>query len=54
MTPISKDDWEDILTDIQDQKAVLLIGPELMQIDGKPLNRHLRDSLHERNPGRKQ
>ncbi len=26
MTPISKDDWEDILTDIQDQKAVLLIG----------------------------
>jgi hypothetical protein len=50
MTPISKDDWEDILTDIQDQKAVLLIGPELMQIDGKPLNRHLRDSLHDRNP----
>lgn len=50
MTPLSKDDWDDILTDIQDQKAVLLIGPELMQIDGKPLNRHLRDSLHQRNP----
>ncbi len=28
MTQITKDDWEDILTDIQDQKATLLIGTE--------------------------
>jgi hypothetical protein len=44
MIPISKDDWDDILDDIKDQKAVLLIGPELVQIDGKPLNRHLKSS----------
>lgn len=49
MPNISESDWLDILDDIQDQKAVLLIGPEIMQIDGQPLNRHLRDSLHERN-----
>jgi Effector-associated domain 11/SIR2-like domain len=50
MTPLSQNDWTDILDDIKDQKAVLLIGPELMQMEGKPLNRHLRDNLHQRNP----
>jgi Effector-associated domain 11/SIR2-like domain len=49
MPQITNNDWLDILDDIKDQKAVLLIGPEIMQIDGKPLNKHMRDSLHERN-----
>lgn len=50
MTPlISENDWLDILDDIQDQKAVLLIGPEIMHFDGRPLNRYLRDTLHQRN-----
>jgi Effector-associated domain 11/SIR2-like domain len=47
---LSPADWLDILDDIQDQKAVLLIGPELMQVAGKPLNQHLREQLHARNP----
>ena len=46
---ISAEDWLDILDDIKDQKAVLLIGPEIMQVHGQPLNRHLRDTLYERN-----
>ncbi len=50
MPNLSENDWQDILDDIQDQKAVLLIGPEIMKIDGKPLNRLMRDSLHARNP----
>ncbi len=50
MPNITESDWLDIIEDIQDQKAVLLIGPEIMQIDGKPLNRLIRDSLHGRNP----
>jgi Effector-associated domain 11/SIR2-like domain len=50
MPNITESDWLDIMEDIQDQKAVLLIGPEIMKIDGKPLNRLIRDSLHARNP----
>lgn len=49
MQTISENDWQDILDDIQDQKAVLLIGPEIMQVEGQPLNRHLRDILYQRN-----
>ncbi len=49
MPTISDNDWDDILDDIKDQKAVLLIGPELMNFEGLPLNRHLRNSLYERN-----
>ena len=49
MPNITESDWLDILDDIQDQKAVLLIGPEIMQVAGQPLNRHLRDSLYARN-----
>ena len=45
MQNISATDWLDILDDIKDQKAVLLIGPEIMQVNGQPLNRHLRDIL---------
>ncbi len=46
---ISNNDWEDILDDIQNQKAVLLIGPELMKFEGLPLNQHLRNTLNNRN-----
>jgi hypothetical protein len=48
MTPISNDDWEDILDDIRDQKAVLLIGPEIKTKQGKSLNQLLREDLYER------
>ena len=49
MQTISEHDWQDILDDIKDQKAVLLIGPEIMQFEGLSLNRHLRNNLNERN-----
>lgn len=49
MQNISDGDWLDILDDIKDQKAVLLIGPEIMKVNGQPLNRHLRNTLYERN-----
>ncbi len=47
---LSPSDWLDILDDIRDQKAVLLIGPELMQVAGQPLNQHIREQLYARNP----
>lgn len=50
MPTLTSSDWLDILDDIRDQKAVLLIGPELMQVAGKPLNQHLREQLYARNP----
>ncbi len=49
MPNITASDWLDIIDDIQDQKAVLLIGPEIMKIEGKSLSGHIRDSLNERN-----
>lgn len=49
MPQITNNDWLDILDDIKDQKAVLLIGPEIMQIDGNSMNKHLRDSLNKQN-----
>ncbi|NJN33364.1 MAG: hypothetical protein HC817_03010 [Saprospiraceae bacterium] len=49
MPTISENDWLDILNDIQDQKAVLLIGPEIMKIEGMSMNGYLRDSLNQRN-----
>ncbi len=48
MSQLSENDWMDILDDIQDQKAVLLIGPELFQTGGKPLNPQLREHLLKR------
>ncbi|MCC7246108.1 MAG: SIR2 family protein [Saprospiraceae bacterium] len=50
MPTLTPTDWLDILDDIRDQKAVLLIGPEMMQVNGKPLNQHIREQLHARNP----
>jgi len=47
--PLTDNDWQDILEDIAEQKAVLLIGPEIMRFEGKPMNRHLRDTLFAQN-----
>lgn len=46
---LKNEDWLDIIDDIQDQKAVLLIGPEIMKIKGKSLSGYIRDTLSERN-----
>ncbi|MCY7327692.1 MAG: SIR2 family protein, partial [Saprospiraceae bacterium] len=48
MPTLSDSDWQDILDDIRDQKAVLLIGPELLRAAGQPLYRQLRDHLQQR------
>jgi Effector-associated domain 11/SIR2-like domain len=50
MAELSEYDWIDIIEDLQDQKAVLLLGPELMQSGGKSLNQQLREHLHQRHP----
>lgn len=49
MSTITNSDWLDIIEDIGDQKAVLLIGPEILNIDGIPLHQRLRDALYQRN-----
>lgn len=49
MPVLSSNDWDDILFDIQEQKAVLLIGPEIMTVEGIPVNKYLRDKIFERN-----
>lgn len=49
MSAITNSDWLDIIDDISDQKAVLLIGPEILNIDGIPLHQRLRDALYQRN-----
>jgi hypothetical protein len=45
MAQLSEKDWKNILDDIRDQKAILMIGPELIQVDGKSLNQLLREYL---------
>jgi hypothetical protein len=50
MAQLSEKDWKNIIDDIRDQKAVLLIGPELIQLEGKSLNQLLREYLHEECP----
>ncbi|GJM34812.1 MAG: hypothetical protein DHS20C18_38130 [Saprospiraceae bacterium] len=49
MPSLSENDWLDILDDIQDQRTVLLLGPDIIRIDGKPLNKYMRDTLREQN-----
>lgn len=46
---LTDNDWQDIIEDIAEQKAVILIGPEIMRFDGKPINQYLRDSLFAQN-----
>ncbi len=42
------DEWDDILEDIAEQKTVLLIGPDMIQHDGKSVNHYLRETVVER------
>jgi len=42
--------WNDLLEDLEEEKAVLFLGPELVQLDGKSLGLHVREQLHRENP----
>ena len=50
MPKIDDNTWNNILDDIRDQQAVLLIGPEIIHFEGKPLHHCLRESLFKCNP----
>ncbi len=41
-------DWDTILDYIETGQAALLIGPEVMQFDGKPMNQAWRQSIYEK------
>jgi hypothetical protein len=43
--------WNDLLEDLEEEKAVLFLGPELVQLDGKSLGLHVREQLVRENPG---
>ncbi|MCB0575557.1 MAG: SIR2 family protein [Saprospiraceae bacterium] len=42
--------WHDLLEDLEEEKAILFLGPELVQLDGKSLGLHVREQLHRENP----
>jgi hypothetical protein len=42
--------WEDLLDDLQEEQAILFLGPELMQLDGKSLGLQVREQLCRENP----
>lgn len=42
--------WDDLLEDLQDEQAILFLGPEFMQIDGKSLGMQVREQLYRDNP----
>jgi hypothetical protein len=42
--------WDDLLDDIKEEKAILFLGPELMQLDGKSLGLQVREQLCRENP----
>ncbi len=37
--------WDDLLEDIEEEQAILFLGPDLMHLDGKPLGLHIREQL---------
>ena len=37
--------WNDLLEDLEEEQAVLFLGPDLMQLDGKSLGLHIREQL---------
>ncbi len=45
MDTLTEDDWDDILDDIRDQKAILLLGPELLRVGEQPLHQYVREQL---------
>lgn len=48
MQHLDATDWEDILFDIQEQRAVLLIGPEAMEIGKDHINTYIKSKIAER------
>lgn len=43
-------DWQEILEDIEDEQAVLFIGPEMIRLNGQSLHRHVREQLYRQFP----
>lgn len=43
--------FEKILTYIANEQCALVVGPEIMQFEGKPMNMYLRDKLHKQYEG---
>lgn len=37
--------WNELLDDLEEEQAILFLGPDLMQLDGKPLGLHIREQL---------
>jgi len=42
--------WADLLYDLKDEQAILFLGPEFMQLDGKSLGLQMREQLCRENP----
>lgn len=42
--------WQEILDDIDDEQAILFLGPELIRLDGQSLGAHVREQLHRQFP----
>lgn len=42
--------WQDILEDIEEEQAVLFIGPELVRLGDRSLGLHVREQLHRESP----
>ena len=42
---------EDILYDIEDEKCILLVGPEIIQIEGKPIAKYVHEKILENHSG---
>ena len=42
--------WQEILDDIDDEQAILFVGPEMIRLDGQSLGVHVREQLHRQFP----
>lgn len=42
--------WDELLEDFEDEQAILFIGPELVQLNGKSLGLQVREQLQRENP----
>ncbi len=42
--------WQEILDDIEDEQAILFVGPEMVRLDGQSLGVHVREQLHRQFP----
>jgi hypothetical protein len=42
--------WQEILDDIEDEQAILFVGPEFVRLGGQSLGQHVREQLHRQFP----